>query len=157
MAKINKQNKIEREAGYIISHLEDSSAYMNKINLTTIIDLADKYCKMPNENEIKMEDCNTEAIKIELSKNFGYIESEGEYDRMGMWFFTHLYEAMNQKLDIPAEPTKPKSREYKFSFFVNTDKNVDLKDIFRIIDDGKPVELIPEVLDDIYKNTKEFI
>lgn len=122
-----------------------------KLNKEKIIEIADKFCKYEKEN-IFPATCDNEAIAKTLAEGHD-IKQGSSFALAGFAHnFSHITLLTKREVKplwLGALPKEIKAREYKFSFFINTDKSVSIKEIV-LIEDGESKKISKSILSKVY-------
>lgn len=124
-----------------------------EFSLEEALSVANKFCKFDSKKSgfIKTQ-CDENGVKNELLNTYN-VKDSGLYLNNCVFSFGVLAEASQREPNVFWMGEMPKqiaSRTYKFSFFVNTDKSVSLKEIVRT-DDDKTQKLSKMFLAKVYK------
>ncbi|MCD8213180.1 MAG: hypothetical protein LUC34_03895 [Campylobacter sp.] len=117
-----------------------------------IIALAKKYCKRVTGNMFRSVECDQKALSDELATTYNL-----KHDN---WAFGNFVFSFSDVANFTTREVKPiwfgeipkeiKSREYKFSFYINTDKSVSIKDVI-LTQDGASKNVGAGTLAKVYK------
>lgn len=151
--KLSNQIAIDKEYDAIKKNLQNRcKTELELPNIEAILELTKKHCELTKRAKgVAYSYFKCEKAISEEINNFNCAPKYTTYNLENLLKGLAYYESERNDLILFETPVEIKSRFYKISFYVNTDKTVDLKDAF-IADDGNETRVNADrMLHEFYK------
>lgn len=123
-----------------------------KLSKEKIVQIADSFCKY-EKDKLFPASCDNEAIAKAVADEYE-IDKKSSFALVGFAYnFMHIASLTKREVKplwIGELPKEIKSREYKFSFFINTDKSVSVKEIV-LTQDGESKNIGRSIFTKVYE------
>lgn len=151
--KASNQAAIAKEYETIKKNLQNKcKSDLELPDLQGILELTKKHCELTKRTKgVSFSYLKCEKTISDEINNFNCAPKYTAYNLENLLKAFAYYNAEGEEIVLFETPVEVKSRTYKISFYVNTDKTIDLKDAF-VIDDDKELEVSADrMLREFYK------